>query len=386
MTNDGGSWTYTWDGENRLIVAEKTGQRLEFKYDYLNRRIEKRVLDGGTESKKERFVYNIWSNIEILDGRDSNNILKKFVIDGDTILSMTNNNGTYYYTADTIGNISEILDSTGTIRAHYEYSPFGKTILQTGDLADENPFKFSSEYLDLETGLTMYMFRFYNSELGKWISRDPVEEEGGANLYGFVYNNSINNFDYLGLECKSVETKNEIKEEGQCKYKSTGKLIGGTVKIDTIQIKVKNEKGTMHVVDAHVYQAKYRIKGEKKIKYYKEKLRYDCNLKKIVVEKGSLIREVTEDCSKEELYTWTSAGYPGLTPPPAPIDGPPFRIKDIVTGRYADDIRDALSQSNLQRLKTAQAEQFMDDDTNINIVVQDNDFQTGFHPPPPSRW
>ena len=44
------------------------------------------------------------------------------------------------------------------------------------------------------------LLRFYNPESGRWPNRDPIEEQGGVNLYGFVGNNPINVWDKLGLE------------------------------------------------------------------------------------------------------------------------------------------------------------------------------------------
>ena len=46
--------------------------------------------------------------------------------------------------------------------------------------------------------LCYYGYRYYNPQLGRWPSRDPIEEEGGLNLYGFVYNRPINLIDQLG--------------------------------------------------------------------------------------------------------------------------------------------------------------------------------------------
>jgi RHS repeat-associated protein len=43
------------------------------------------------------------------------------------------------------------------------------------------------------------LLRFYNPETGRWINRDPIEEEGGVNLYAFVRNNGVNWWDMLGL-------------------------------------------------------------------------------------------------------------------------------------------------------------------------------------------
>ena len=60
-------------------------------------------------------------------------------------------------------------------------------------------YRFSSEYLDVETGLVYYNYRFFSPELGRWMARDMIEEEGGGiNLYGIVRNNLVNLWDLMG--------------------------------------------------------------------------------------------------------------------------------------------------------------------------------------------
>jgi hypothetical protein len=44
-----------------------------------------------------------------------------------------------------------------------------------------------------------YLYRYYDPITGRWPSRDPIEEEGGVNMYGFVGNDGVENYDYLGL-------------------------------------------------------------------------------------------------------------------------------------------------------------------------------------------
>jgi RHS repeat-associated protein len=56
----------------------------------------------------------------------------------------------------------------------------------------------STKYLDDTTGWYYYGFRYYSPELGRWPSRDPIEEEGGINLYGWCANDGIDKNDYLG--------------------------------------------------------------------------------------------------------------------------------------------------------------------------------------------
>ncbi len=87
---------------------------------------------------------------------------------------------------------------------HSKYSVFGSLTASSGEYAEENPFRFSSEYSDMETGLVYYNYRYYSPELGRWLSRDPIEEQGGYNLYGMVGNGIVNSWDYLGLLAWSV--------------------------------------------------------------------------------------------------------------------------------------------------------------------------------------
>ena len=53
--------------------------------------------------------------------------------------------------------------------------------------------------LDDETSLVYYNYRYYSPELGRWLSRDPIEEEGGWNLYAMEMNLINNSYDILGL-------------------------------------------------------------------------------------------------------------------------------------------------------------------------------------------
>ncbi|MDD4406252.1 MAG: RHS repeat-associated core domain-containing protein [Parabacteroides sp.] len=57
---------------------------------------------------------------------------------------------------------------------------------------------FFTKYTDNETDLVYYGYRYYSPALGRWLSRDPIEEQGGLNLYGFVNNDPVNKWDKLG--------------------------------------------------------------------------------------------------------------------------------------------------------------------------------------------
>jgi RHS repeat-associated protein len=89
-----------------------------------------------------------------------------------------------------------------TLVASYQYGPFGEKLgadWAAPGFVDRNPFRFSTKYTDVETGLVYYGHRYYDPKLGRFLGRDPLGEAGGNNLYGFVRNNPVNRWDILGM-------------------------------------------------------------------------------------------------------------------------------------------------------------------------------------------
>ena len=103
--------------------------------------------------------------------------------------------GDLYPCYDANGNITQKLDNSGNVVMNVAYDPFGNVI--SGALTGEYGFS-TKPFVD---GIDWYYYgyRFYDPALGRWLNRDPIGEQGGLNLYGFVGNNGINRFDYLGM-------------------------------------------------------------------------------------------------------------------------------------------------------------------------------------------
>jgi RHS repeat-associated protein len=205
-----------WDGENRLISATVNGVETQYVYDSQSRKIATKTTTTTTLT-----AYDGWNPIAEYKLHNSSFILHHSLTWGldlsgtlqgaggvGGLLAVSDSSGTYYPTFDGNGNVSEYLDSTGAIAAHYEYDPFGKTIVSTGAKANEFAHRFSTKPIDATTGLYYYGYRFYDPDTGRWLNRDPIEEQGGVNLYGFVGNDGVNVFDLLGL-----------KLDGPCKCK-----------------------------------------------------------------------------------------------------------------------------------------------------------------------
>lgn len=234
-----GRWTYGWDGENRLRSVEGLASvpnsaklRLEFSYDHMCRRTEKRVYTFnsglGTYQLQStiRFIYDQWNLVAQFDGVSSTGFVWGGDINGH--LHATGGTGallltkagpeTYLSSYDGNGNVVGLVNSgTGKHAALYEYDGFGNTVKSIGAYSHENRFRFSTKYADLETGLIFYGRRYYRPETGQWISRDPLEEAGGVNLYSHANNDSVNHFDAIGLQDQRPsrdETRKVIEYDG----------------------------------------------------------------------------------------------------------------------------------------------------------------------------
>ncbi len=236
LTN--GPWAYTWDAENRLASACSNGVLFVMNaYDHRSRRIRKEVSvreSPSFEFQVSSFRTYLW---------DGWNIIRETVAIGNTQSAVTNyytwgldlsgslqgaggvggllavttcttdNNqpvtcNTYFPCYDANGNVTGYVDTNGTVRARYEYSPFGGITAQSGDMADAFTHRFSTKPFDAETGLVVYQLRPYSPVLGRWLSRDPIGEAGGANAYVFGANNAIVNSDPFGLWHENTHYRN----------------------------------------------------------------------------------------------------------------------------------------------------------------------------------
>jgi len=115
------------------------------------------------------------------------------------LLARTDANGNSYYHTDGNGNVTALVNGSGTVVARYLYDSFGNPLGMWGSLAAANTQRFSSKEVDPHSGLYYYGYRWYAPNLQRWLSRDPIAERGGINLYGFVGNDAVNGVDPFGL-------------------------------------------------------------------------------------------------------------------------------------------------------------------------------------------
>jgi RHS repeat-associated protein len=215
LTNDG-TRAFAYDAENRVVSVWVTnGWRSDLVYDGLSRRRAERDYGwqgGGWVETNETHV--IYDGLAPLQERNSNSAPQTVTytrgldLSGSLqgaggiggLLARTDGNGSTYYHADGAGNVTLMLDGNQNLAARYLYGAFGRVTAQWGALSGTNVMQFSSMPRQANSGLSLFMFRGYDPALQRWITRDPIGEMGGINLYGFVGNNALGWVDPLGLD------------------------------------------------------------------------------------------------------------------------------------------------------------------------------------------
>jgi RHS repeat-associated protein len=204
-TAPGTSRTNEWDAMDRLVAVNAGNGRTEFTYDGQSRLSSARKLVNGSEVSFRRFV---WCDNELCEERDTAGAVTKRFYPQGMKLETGPDTGNYFYARDHLGSIRELTDGAGSVQARYSYDPYGRRIRLTGDL--DTDFSFAGMFFAAEAGLGVTRFRAYDSEAGRWLSRDPLpraEMKEGPNLYSYVADNPINRVDQLGLSacCDTLE-------------------------------------------------------------------------------------------------------------------------------------------------------------------------------------
>lgn len=103
----------------------------------------------------------------------------------------------HFLAFDHLGSVRTVADASGQTEASWSFDPFGRVSILEGT-ADVD-FGFAGMYIHSRSGLNLTNFRPYSASLGRWISRDPIEEDGGLNLYSYANQNPSCLVDPLGL-------------------------------------------------------------------------------------------------------------------------------------------------------------------------------------------
>ena len=183
----------SWNG----LQLTGVGGNISYSYDKDGIRQTKTVGTAITQ-----YYYNGNVLMGTYDG--TNKLL--FSYDEQSNVVAVNYNGTYYYyLRDGQGNIIKLIDGNGATVVSYSYDPWG-ACTTSGTMASTlgtlNPFRYHGYVYDEETGWYYLSSRYYNPEVGRYLSADTLSSTGqgvlGYNMYAYCLNNPTTNYDPSG--------------------------------------------------------------------------------------------------------------------------------------------------------------------------------------------
>jgi RHS repeat-associated protein len=178
--------TYSWDAENRLAAVTRAGVHSSFAYDGLGRRIA--ITD--TASGRTTRTHYVWCGRQICQSRNGvTSVQRLYYPEGEVIAASKES---FYYGPDQVGSVRDVFASSPAFSMvqSYDYDPYGDptTSRASGPLTD---FRYAGMFYHSDSGLYLTRYRAYDPRTSRWLSRDPIGENGGINVpFGATYHNA----------------------------------------------------------------------------------------------------------------------------------------------------------------------------------------------------
>ncbi|EIT9289823.1 HNH endonuclease, partial [Salmonella enterica subsp. enterica serovar Derby] len=226
-----GTQHYRWDAEHRLtevaVIRGSTVRRYGYVYDAPGRRVEKHEMDA--EGKPYNRTTFLWDGMRLAQecrlGRSSSLYIYSDQGSHEPLARVDRAapgeaDEVLYYHTDVNGAPEEMTDGGGNIVWEAGYQVWGNLTHEKETRPVQQNLRFQGQYLDRETGLHYNLFRFYDPDIGKFISGDPISIRGGINLYQYAPN-PISWIDPLGL---AVDPIAKLEDRG---YTGVTRTSGG---------------------------------------------------------------------------------------------------------------------------------------------------------------
>jgi RHS repeat-associated protein len=204
-----GKLEITWDAWSRITSVKNNGTVVgSYGYDGRHRRTTRE----GDSITLHSYYNDVWRPVEERKGAETTAFISYLwgsrhrddLVRRDRAVGGTTLNETRYVLMDYF-NPASITDEAGEVKERYAFSAFGLRTILNPDFTERSSsecgleFAFQGQFLDSESGLLNYGYRYYSPQLGRWTCKDPIQERGGANLYVYAKNTPTNQVDKLGL-------------------------------------------------------------------------------------------------------------------------------------------------------------------------------------------
>ncbi|MBN2134727.1 MAG: RHS domain-containing protein [Acidobacteria bacterium] len=190
------SFEYHYDVLNRLVSVQKGDTIIvSYLYSHQGYRVKTMSIEHGT-------IYYTFDETGFLLFEETTDLNTDYIYLSGQHLAKNEyepgdktNQERYFYLTDHLGSTICLTDSTGKILWQDDYTPFGETTGDTGTKHDTG--MYTGKQLDPDTGLYYSNARWYDADLGRFITEDPIKD--GLNWFVYCANNPMNRVDPSGL-------------------------------------------------------------------------------------------------------------------------------------------------------------------------------------------
>jgi RHS repeat-associated protein len=193
-----GTFTYSYDAENRLLTASKTGVAAAYAYDPIGRRTQKSgtgvtatfYLDDGADEIAEYTAAGALA-VRYIPGP---------AVDEPIAMVTSGGTKTYFHTNHQGSTVAMSGAGPALTEGPYTYDPYGNCFSGAAACSSGEPYRFTGQRFDPETGLHYYRARYYSAALGRFLQTDPVGYTADLNIYAYVGNDPVDMADPSGLD------------------------------------------------------------------------------------------------------------------------------------------------------------------------------------------
>ncbi|WP_437739684.1 RHS repeat-associated core domain-containing protein [Sorangium sp. So ce1504] len=199
-------WTYDWSSDGRLMqVRTPEGRTIAFAYDAFGRRIEKRVARLGRTESVTRYAWRgdvvVYERCERAPHGEAPVVEERsYVTLPESVLPLAQRDGAAgalrYFVHGVNGFPEALFEGDGSVATELEAGLYGDV---PAEQAGITPLRFPGQYADEETGLHYNWHRYYDPEIGEYLSPEPIGLEGGLKAYAYVDSLPSEHVDIDGL-------------------------------------------------------------------------------------------------------------------------------------------------------------------------------------------
>jgi RHS repeat-associated protein len=196
-------YSYNLDGRLKEIRDNANQVIAQYEYDPFGRRTKKYLPQAN-----ETVYFHYSQEGLIAEYNETEQLIQSYGYKPDSLFTTNpiftfrpdfpHAKGYAYFINDHLGTPQKLITNTGRKVWETRENSFGKTIITNDEF--RNPLRFGGQYFDVENNLNYNWFRFYDPQLGRYTTSDPIGIGGGISLYGYSYLNPLRYFDHLGLK------------------------------------------------------------------------------------------------------------------------------------------------------------------------------------------